>query len=229
MTAPLPDALAVWLGIRGTLSWPRWPGCPRSPSAPTLDGFHHFFLTTRGGRDPEGTARVRAALEKVQTDAARGTELSLSLVQGWQQIVLNDSAVGFRALPAFAKGGRERYGLNPHTRFRFEECLAETTQPGLPLPSRAARAYLDVLFFHPFGDGVARAAMLVLAFVLASEGVTLSQVHPLQATRWADDAEGAVDLAILLGILITESQRRLTVGSDHIQRGNQRPSPRRTP
>ncbi|MDG4857883.1 hypothetical protein P8605_06900 [Streptomyces sp. T-3] len=215
--APLPDALEVWLRVRASITWPRWTGHPHPTSEPTLDGFHHFFLTTRSSRDPDGTARARAALERVRADAARGARLSLPLIQGWQQIVLNHDAVRFRTLPAFAKKGRERYGLNAETQSRFEECLTESTQPGLPLPSRAARAYLDVLFFHPFEDGVARAAMLVLAFVLASDDVTLNEVHPLQAARWADDAEGAVDLAILLGILINASQRQLALGNDHIQ------------
>ena len=52
--------------------------------------------------------------------------------------------------------------------------------------------------------------MLALAFVLGREGVSLDQVHSLQATRWADDAEGAADLAVLLGILITATERRLS-------------------
>lgn len=50
--------------------------------------------------------------------------------------------------PAFAKGGRKRYGLAPDTRARFERCLSESTHPDLPLPSRTARTYLDILFFH---------------------------------------------------------------------------------
>ncbi|MEU8434119.1 hypothetical protein AB0F18_14570 [Streptomyces sp. NPDC029216] len=70
----------------------------------------------------------------------------------------------------------------------------------------------SVLFFHPFEDGNARAALLALAFVLAREGVLLDQVHPLQTTRWADDAAGAADLAMLLGILITAAERRLSRG-----------------
>ncbi|MEU9112757.1 hypothetical protein AB0D04_13380 [Streptomyces sp. NPDC048483] len=37
-------------------------------------------------------------------------------------------------------------------------------------------------------------------------------LHSLQATRWADDAEGAADLAVLLGILITAAERRLSNG-----------------
>lgn len=128
----------------------------------------------------------------------------------WQRTVLHRVSADFRTVPAFAKGGRERYGLAPDTRERFERCLSESAQPDLALPSRAARAYLDVLFFHPFDDGNARAAMLALAFVLAREAVPLDQVHPLQATRWADDAEGAADMAVLLRILITAAERRLS-------------------
>ncbi|MEU7399369.1 hypothetical protein [Streptomyces albogriseolus] len=96
------------------------------------------------------------------------------------------------------KGGQERYGLAPDTQAQFEHCLSESTQPDLPLPSRTARTYLDILFFHPLQDGNARAAMSASAIVLAREGLLLDQVHPLQTTRWADDAEGAAGLAVLL-------------------------------
>jgi hypothetical protein len=54
--------------------------------------------------------------------------------------------------------------------------------------------------------------MLALAFALAREGILLDQVHPLQTTRWADDAQGAADLAALLGILITAAERRPSHG-----------------
>ncbi|MEU6541546.1 Fic family protein [Streptomyces sp. NPDC047000] len=167
-------------------------------------------MATRGGRDSEGTARVLTALDLAFADAEQGRPLTFALMAKWQRTVLGHDLVGFRTMPAFAKGGRERYGLAPDTRARFEHCLTESTQPDLPLPSRAARAYLDIPFFHPFEDGNARAAMLTLAFVLAREGALLDQVHPLQTTRWADDAEGAADLAVLLGILTTAAERRLS-------------------
>lgn len=51
-----------------------------------------------------------------------------------------------------------------------------------------------------------------VGFVLAREGILLDQGHPLQTTRWADDAEGAADLAVLLGILITAAERRPSHG-----------------
>ncbi|WP_030303912.1 Fic family protein [Streptomyces katrae] len=208
------DALADWLCIRAETAWPRWSGEPAvSAGPPTPDGFRNFFTTTRGGRDPEGTTRVLTALDAAFIDAQQGARLTFPVMANWQRTVLNRKTVDFRTMPAFAKGGRERYGLGPDTLAQFERCLAESTSPGVLLPSRAARTYLDVLFFHPFEDGNARAAMLALAFVMAREGVSLLDVHPLQTTRWADDADGAADLAMLLGILVTAAARRLPHGS----------------
>ncbi|MGW2048285.1 Fic family protein [Streptomyces sp. NPDC001858] len=214
------DALADWLRIRTEIAWPRWNGELPVAEPPTpLDGFRDFFTATRGGRDAEGAARVLTALDQALADAEQGVQLTFALMANWQRTVLHrKSAVVFRTMPAFAKGGRERYGLAPETQARFQRCLAESSRRDLPLPSRAARTYLDVLFFHPFEDGNARAAMLALAFVLAREGVYVDQVHPLQATRWADDAEGAADLAVLLGILITATERRLSTGAGHAPR-----------
>ncbi|MET9323417.1 Fic family protein [Streptomyces sp. NPDC003038] len=203
------DALADWLRIRAQVSWPCWSGTRPNAGAAARDGFRDFFTTSRGSRDAEGTERVLTALDLARADAEQGKRLSFALMANWQRTVLHRASADFRTVPAFAKGGRERYGLAPDTRVRFERCLSESDQPDLPLPARAARTYLDVLFFHPFEDGNARAAMLALAFVLARESVPLDQVHPLQVTRWADDAEGAADLALLLGILITAAERRL--------------------
>lgn len=206
------DTLADWLRIRTEITWPHWSGEPSVAEPPALDGFRDFFTGTRGGRDAEGTARVLTALDRALADAEQGVQLTFVLMANWQRTVLQRNAVAFRTMPVFAKGGRERYGLAPDAHARFEHCLVESSRPNLPLPSRAARTYLDVLFFHPFEDGNARAAMLALTFVLAREGVLLDQVHPLQVTRWADDAEGAADLAVLLGILITAAGRRLSHG-----------------
>ncbi|MEV8452333.1 hypothetical protein AB0467_21455 [Streptomyces sp. NPDC052095] len=56
-------------------------------------------------------------------------------------------------------------------------------------------------FFHPFHDGNARAALLVLVHVLAREGVVLPEVGPTTTTRYADDPAGAADPAALVGVL----------------------------
>ncbi|QEV50287.1 hypothetical protein CP980_34835 [Streptomyces vinaceus] len=118
--------------------------------------------------------------------------------------------VRFRRGDAFAKDGRERYALTPHTQRDFEQCLRDSADPRVPLASRSARAYLDVAFFHPFPDGNARLAMLTLAYVLEWEGVRLDQVGPLQTTRYADDDAGAADLATLVFLLIRATHQRAT-------------------
>ncbi|WP_335979242.1 Fic family protein [Streptomyces sp. CA2R106] len=207
------DSLASWLRIRPEIPWPAWRGTRSGSGAPGGDGLRDFFTATRGRRDSEGTARVLAAIDVVFADARQGVPLSFALLAGWQRTVLGRQCVGFRPAPAFAKGGQERYGLAADTRTRFERCLSESTQADLPLPARAARAYLDVLFFHPFEDGNARAAMLALAFLLAREGVFLRDARPVAVMRWADDAEGAADLAVLLGILTTAAERHRTQGA----------------
>ncbi|MET8631139.1 Fic family protein [Kitasatospora sp. NPDC004669] len=86
--------------------------------------------------------------------------------------------------------------------------LRQSADPALPPASRAARAYLDVAFFHPFPDGNARSALLTLAYVLDLNGVRLDQVSPLPIARYADDPVGAADLAALVAILICGVHRR---------------------
>ncbi|MGP4088928.1 Fic family protein [Streptomyces sp. KR55] len=136
--------------------------------------------------------------------------LGFDLMTGWQKLVLGRPDVSFRTLPAFSKGGRERYGLHAGTRERFEECLAQASAAGtdVPLPARAARAYLDVCFFHPFDDGNGRAALLTMAFVLAREDVFLDEVGPVQVRRYADDPVGALSLARLIHVLATAAAHR---------------------
>ncbi|MGW4913210.1 Fic family protein [Streptomyces sp. NPDC004270] len=56
------------------------------------------------------------------------------------------------------------------TRADFAACLREATDAELPPAARAARAYLDVAFFHPFSDGNARAALLPLLSVYSTAG-----------------------------------------------------------
>lgn len=114
-----------------------------------------------------------------------------------------------RQAPAYAKNGRERYGLHSDTERRFASCLAETVDRETPVTARAARAYLDVAFFHPYDDGNARLGGLVLHFVLLREGVELDDVAPiLTMVRRADDGRGAADLARLVHGVAAATHRR---------------------
>lgn len=193
------DSLSIWLRVRREVDWQRAPALQWVP--PDRDGFRSWCEGPVRRRDPSRAERLLAAYALTREDAARRTPLEFALLAGWQRAVLATPEAPFRESDAYAKAGRERYGLTPRTRADFESCLRETTEPDVPLAARAARAYLDVAFFHPFTEGNARAALLTLVHVLARDDIVLPEVGPLQTTRYADDPAGAADLAALIGVL----------------------------
>ncbi|MFG3101791.1 Fic family protein [Streptomyces sp. NPDC048182] len=193
------DSLSVWLSVRREVDWHCAPVLQRVP--PGCDGFRSWCEGPVRLRDPIRAERLLAAHALSLEDAARRAPLDFALLAGWQREVLAATEAPFRMSDAYAKAGRERYGLTRRTRADFDSCLRETDDSDIPLAARAARAYLDVAFFHPFTDGNARAALLTLVHVLAREGVVLPEVGPLQTTRYADDPAGAADLAALIGVL----------------------------
>ena len=204
------DALAAWVQVRNQTDWTSTVGAIPAPVEPLADGLTTWCGEGSRSSDLDRGRRLLAALAQSRTDASRRRPLTCTLLTGWQQLVLGMPEVRFRRGDAFAKGGRERYALTPHTQRDFERCLRDSTDPRVPLASRAARAYLDVAFFHPFPDGNARLAMLALGYVLELEGVRLDQVGPLQTTRYADDDAGAADLAALVFVLIRSTHQRAT-------------------
>lgn len=203
------DDLQTWLQVRDETVWE---GIPElvGPIGGRRDGIH----VAAGSRDSSGDTtrgdRMLAAWRLARADATARTPLDFCLLSKWQRLVLSRSDITFRTLPAFAKGGRERYGLCPETSALFEKCLTQATDAatGLCLPARVARAYLDVCFFHPFDDGNGRAALLTLGFVLAREDVFLDEVGPIQVRRYADDPVGALSLARLIHVLALAAARR---------------------
>ncbi|MER8033367.1 Fic family protein [Streptomyces bauhiniae] len=192
------DSLAVWLRVRDEAPWDQAP--PLRAELPVVDGFRAWCEGPVRLRESGRAERLLSAYALARTDAVRGAPLDFTLLSSWQREVLGGEAP-FRSGDAYAKGGRERYALTPHTQADFAACLRAATSSDLPLSARAARAYLDVAFFHPFVDGNARAALLTSVHILAREGVVLPEVGPLQVTRYADDAAGAADLADLIGVL----------------------------
>ncbi|MFD1275971.1 hypothetical protein [Streptomyces kaempferi] len=204
------DVLAVWCKVREQVDWSSAASVGPAPVRPAVDGLATWFDGPVRLRDPDRAGRLLAAMALSRGTASRGEPLTPTLLAGWQKVVLGVNEVGLRQGDAFAKGGRERYGLTPHTWQDFAACLHQSADPSVPLTARAARAYLDVAFFHPYPDGNARLALLVLAHVLEREGVRLDEVGPLQTTRYADDPDGALDLAALVTVLIRATHRRAT-------------------
>ncbi|MGW2253276.1 Fic family protein [Kitasatospora sp. NPDC001660] len=204
------DALAQWRVVRERVDWASAGPAHVAPVVPRRDGLVSWIDGPVRSRDPERADRLLAATALSRAQALLRRPLTPALLTGWQRRVLGTSDVAFREGDAFAKRGRERYGLTAATWQDFARCLEQSSDPALPLASRAARAYLDVAFFHPFPDGNARSALLTLSYVLDVEGVRLDLVEPLQTTRYADDAAGAADLARLVDVLVRAARRRAT-------------------
>ncbi|MFF1834780.1 hypothetical protein ACFVXE_11325 [Streptomyces sp. NPDC058231] len=202
------DALTVWCQVRQQVDWASAATATPASVQPAVDGLAAWFDGPVRHRDPDRADRLLAAMALSRTAAARGEPLTPALLDDWQRLVLGLPDVRYRQGDAFAKGGRERYGLTGHTWRDFAACLSQSTDPAVSLPARAARAYLDVAFFHPYPDGNARLALLALAHILEVAGVRLDQVGPLQTTRYADDQAGAADLAVLIAVLIRVAHRR---------------------
>ncbi|MEV7500547.1 Fic family protein [Streptomyces sp. NPDC093018] len=201
------DDLRTWLRVRQEVDW----GDVRDVTGP-IRGHRDGIMAAAALRDKPGeTTRgdgLRAAWQRARTDATAGEALGFRLLQEWQKLVLGLPEAPFRTLPAFAKEGRERYGLSAETPLLFEACLAESGDPDVPLTARAARLYLDVCFFHPFHDGNGRAALLALGFVLAQEDILLDEVGPIQIRRYTDDPVGAASLAGIIHTLAMATERR---------------------
>ncbi|MFC0842416.1 cell filamentation protein Fic [Streptomyces noboritoensis] len=210
---PAIDHLERWLAVRETVAWHEAQDRGgHEPVTPRRDGAAEDIRAFDGALDPVRAEGLLAALGQLRADAARGALLDFALLQGWQQHVLGTPRLSaFRSLPAFAKGGRERYGIASDTHSRLDACLAESAKGNgtpLRLAARAARAYLDVCFFHPFDDGNARSAFLTLVFVLAREGVALDNVGLLRRISFrAADTQDAVILTRYIDLHIAETRR----------------------
>ncbi|GAB2962012.1 hypothetical protein GCM10027280_58660 [Micromonospora polyrhachis] len=200
-----PDDLEAWQAARARVDWSTAARDVPGPARTSRDA-----IVDHVAQRPEGSQQLSAALAQVRRAAAEGGPLTFAQLAQWQRTVLGVPDVGFRAGPAWAKGGRERYHWHPDLSALFEKCLTEAIDDDLPLPSRAARVYLDVAFFHPFDDGNARSAMLALYYVLAREDVVLDRAAPLLVTvRQAHDKFGAAGLAKLIELLIDATRARM--------------------
>jgi hypothetical protein len=198
------DATTPWLATRATAFEYSLPDNAGSTSPVRIDGHRRYIDGPEHARDPERARRMTAALDACRASARAGEPLTLENLCAWQALVLGQEQVTFRTTDAFAKGGRDRYPFAPDTEARFVAALAEAnpTADGPSPVVRAARGYLDVCFFHPFADGNARAARLVLDHVLTRAGLALHSIEPLLVvSRSGRDARGAWHFAFLVSYL----------------------------
>lgn len=127
-----------------------------------------------GPRCDRRAERMREALARAEADALTdGTHLSSQCLKYWHQLAVPEAGTRAEAW-AFAKGGAERYSLdNGLLGHRLQAWSLDRTLSG------ALRAYLDVLFFHPFTDGNSRAARLAFHFLATRHGLEFTTLEPL--------------------------------------------------
>lgn len=202
----MPDQLTTWQRVREQVPWREVVPHLPTPVPAVRDG---FTAQAAIGEHPRRQSLLLTAYDDVRSSAATGARLSPCRTARWNGMLRGLPPADFRRGPAFAKYGRDRYELQADTPRRYESCLRDAADPAIPVAARAARAYLDVAFFHPYDDGNARLAGLVLHFVLLRAGVELDEVRPiLGVVRRADDPEGAAGLARLVHGIATATHRR---------------------
>jgi prophage maintenance system killer protein len=173
------------------------------------DGYRHYLETFVRPRDPARAERLITVLALVREESTPQLVLNAARLAKWHQLAVGPSASALRTTAAFAKNGRERYGMLEPFESTFSACVKQATDDRWSLSARATRVYFDVLFFHPFNDGNARLAALTLESVLARQRVRLSQVAPLfTVQRCAADPRGIELFMQLLEKLIAVSDAR---------------------
>ena len=120
----------------------------------------------------ERAAAMRAGLSRVELELSE-SPLTLERLADWHSVAVPN--VGMRTDGwAFAKGGKEKYSLDNSL---LDQRLRALTQEA-PL-TRCLKAYLDILFFHPFKDGNSRAARLAFHYFACLDGLEFRLLDPL--------------------------------------------------
>lgn len=157
LVPPAPDDLAPWITRAHVTGYDDEP--------------HRTFVLRHDGPahgDDVRTARFLDAL----TEAGRLTApLDLARVARLQATVLGlHHAAPLREGDAFGRGGAHRYPWRPDLADTFAALLADHQHPRFDPLVSAVLLYLDVIFMHPFSDGNARLARLVVASTMARAG-----------------------------------------------------------
>lgn len=128
--------------------------------------------------DPPREVRFRSALAQVRALADAREPLTYTRLREVQAQVLGHP-VAFRQGDAFAHSGAHRYLFFPELEAMFIRKVEADARDGCHPVAQAARLYLDIIFFHPFPDGNARAARLWLEFLLRRARLPTPSLVPL--------------------------------------------------
>lgn len=193
------DCLARWLEVREAPAG-QFAHYPAEYPPLRADGHLRYI------REREKDERMLEALGVARRWARGDQPLTVSVLKLWLSVALAAPKVALRTTDAFAKKGRERYGVT-HLHLLHEK-LSEANLKGLAAPWRAAMVYLDICFFHPFPDGNARLARLAADAILLREGFALNYVEPVfVVARAAEDAQGGTLLSLAISDLMGRLDR----------------------
>jgi Fic family protein len=154
---------------------------------PFAENYHHeIYLDTVDTplhQDINRASAYREALALLRVLADRKAPLNWTTMATVQGIVLRSDRVEFRNCDAYARDGTDRYAWFPELQAMFERKIeADADSPCNPI-AKAVRTYLDIIFFHPFVDGNARAARLWFEFLLRRERVCFPSLLALARLR----------------------------------------------
>lgn len=183
------DALSQHLQTTLTIDWQN----PPVTIAPILttacavgwreNQHHERYLTQLDTPLHRDTVREKAyqqALLQVRHLADTQAILNWALLAEIQEIVLQ-SSIAFRQGDAHAK--TDRYAWFPQLESMFCRKIAADAKSEVNSIAKAVRLYLDIIFFHPFPDGNARAARLWFEFILRRDRVNLPSLIALARLR----------------------------------------------
>ncbi len=156
---------------------------PLGPLAPVADAHVRFAREVDGPAHPEPGRTDRYLLALAHALALPG--LDRDALIDLQSTVLGRPAL-LRTGDAFARAGAHRYPSRPDLGAQLDAALTGLHDPAVHPAVRATMAYLDVIFLHPFDDGNARLARLLMHHTLHRaglhpprfEGVLLVQKNP---------------------------------------------------
>lgn len=199
------DALAIWERHRKKIQDYGVDVLMVDPMVP--DAHHEYVQKIDRARSELRADGLLAALDAARRWARTSEPLTFAKLSAWQEDILVERRPSFRT--AAARRGHHTYGFDAWVPTRFDRCLDEALDPAESWPTRAARLYLDVCFFHPFEGGNARAARVALDALLAREGLILTCITPLVLLRRsALDPNGGRRLAGLLQSLVCRQVER---------------------
>ncbi|EKU99872.1 hypothetical protein Lepto7375DRAFT_1957 [Leptolyngbya sp. PCC 7375] len=104
------------------------------------------------------------SLQEIEQLAGSGNKLTFDRMCEVQKYVVSNDQAKFRQCAAYTSIRHERYAYFSSLENIFRTKVSVDDGDDCHPLIKAVRLYLDIIFFHPFGDGNARAAMLWFAF-----------------------------------------------------------------